>query len=126
MNYHETFTRAREIADAAGTLAKAASISAARGLTGAAAIEHAAGLYLAVVDQYAADMIQAATAERQRAKTILKHPAAATNPGLARKLALETGLSADDAIARLKSGKHLGVETEEPDDAADLILGADR
>ena len=121
----ETFTRAREIADASGLLGKAASISAGRGLTGAQAVEHAAGLYLAAVDQMAAELQAGADAERERVMTIINSDAAAQRPGMARKLALESNLTAAQAIERLQGATLRSVPADDDaEDAANFILGA--
>ena len=114
----KTFERAREIADASGLLAKAASISEARGLTGAAAAEHAAGLYLKGVDQVADSINSGAEAVRERVFAILDHPAAQADYNEAKRLALETDLSADAAIAELQR-----IQTEATIERAGEILG---
>lgn len=127
MDFHN---KAREIADASGTLAKAAEMSERRGLTGKAAAEHAAGLYLAVVDQMAEDLAAEASSERARVRSILSHPAAAQRPSMARRLALDSNTSAAEAITQLESSQLRAVgspraEAEsESDRAARFILGA--
>ena len=98
-----TFERAREVADASGLLAKAASISEARGLTGAAAVEHAAGLYLNAVDQVAASIDSGADQERARIFAILDHPAARADYEEAKRLALETDTPVDAAVESLQA-----------------------
>lgn len=121
----DTFARAREIADASGLLGKAASISAGRGLTGSAAVEHAAGLYLAAVDQMAVDLQAGADAERERVDAILSCDGAAQRPGMARKLALQSDLTAAQAIEKLQGATLRSVPAEDDAEAAaNFILGA--
>ena len=121
------FKRAREIADASKLMEKAAKISARDGLTGAAAAKLAAEIYLGAVDQMAEEMQSEAAAERARCAAIISSPAAAQRPGMARKLALQSDLTAEQAIERLQSATLKAVPAEAEDDAeaaAKYILGA--
>mgnify|MGYP005844579979 CR=1 FL=1 len=119
------FKRAREIADASKLMEKAAKISARDGLTGAAAAKLAAEIYLGAVDQMAEEMQSEAAAERERCRAIITSPAAAQRPGMARKLALESNLTAAQAIEKLKGATLKAVPADEDTDAAaNFILGA--